>query len=140
MYNSFLAPEKRIGFFLNKSSFSLFNTASLDLFDQAVCWALGTCSSGGNRLAKAKTSLNWKVYPNPVKGSLLIELEKVELGSSMHIKLMSMQGQSLMDKEMSLISKKARLSLEHLNLQQGIYLLELAYQGERQVFRLSVEN
>ncbi|QQS28119.1 MAG: T9SS type A sorting domain-containing protein [Sphingobacteriales bacterium] len=45
MFNSLVAPARRVGFFLNNNTAGTLNTNGWNLFDAAVCWAMNCNSS-----------------------------------------------------------------------------------------------
>ena len=78
-------------------------------------------------------AMNAEVYPNPVRQRLTIDFENM-VDQTIHLKLVSVTGNTILQREIANPSTQLRINLSGIN--SGTYMLEVKAKNKRKVFKI----
>jgi hypothetical protein len=109
----YVAPGRRVGFYSNDKSATLYTEDGTKLFENVVCWIAGKCgtTTGNNDILPNFL----KIFPNPTSGKLKIQNNESQIKQ---ICLYSTSG-------LKLITTKTTESIDLSIYPDGIYIIEI---------------
>ena len=120
MIGDFVAPAKRVGFFLHDHSPRVWTAEAKQLLEAAMCWTVGCATSNQRQILTPNQQLQF--YPNPAQSSVQVEWKSWEL-SKVEFQLMDMMGkvyrQEVWEAHIGYMRKQVDLSA----LIEGIYII-----------------
>ena len=82
--------------------------------------------------------VTWKLYPNPAKDMIYMEIETSEK-TDWQFTLLNTMGQSLLQQSFETSSRAEKVSIPLLNLTPGVYLVKLGHKMEQLIQRIVIE-